>query len=254
MIDTHCHIDLYSNPLEIANECESSGIITIGMTNLPSHFEMGYQHLRSFKKVRLALGLHPLYAPFHNDELPGFIRNIPNTSYIGEVGLDFSSEGQSSKEIQLSSFTRILSELKGLNKILSLHSRKAEKEVLELLIKHKIRYAIFHWYSGPLKLIDEIIKAGYYFSINPAMIKSIQGKKIIDRIPITHLLTESDGPFINFRGKHIKPVDIIHVINYLSKKINVSANSVEQQIEVNFQTLLTNMKGMPLTTNLFQHT
>ena len=92
IIDTHCHIDMYENPLEVALECEQKGVITIGMTNLPSHFELGRPHLLAFKKVRLALGLHPLYAESHKKELPIFLRNISKTSYIGEIGLDFSKD------------------------------------------------------------------------------------------------------------------------------------------------------------------
>jgi len=60
MIDTHCHIDIYNDPMAIALECERNGVVTIAMTNLPSHFEMGYSHLKNLSKVRLALGMHPL--------------------------------------------------------------------------------------------------------------------------------------------------------------------------------------------------
>jgi TatD DNase family protein len=79
------------------------------------------------------------------------------------------------------------------NKIVSLHSRRAEKEVLEVLKRYKIKNAIFHWYSVPLGLIQEIVDSGYYFSINPAMINSPNGRKIIDKVPITSVLTETDG-------------------------------------------------------------
>src|SRR5437773_7605791 len=104
MIDTHCHIDQYPNPILIANECEKKGIITIGMTNLPSHFEIGYRHLLNFKKVRLALGMHPLLAPYETIEFSKFESNLHRTSYIGEVGLDGSKEGASTIEIQTETF------------------------------------------------------------------------------------------------------------------------------------------------------
>ena len=78
---------------------------------------------------------------------------------------------------------------------MSVHSRKAEKEVFELLQEYEIKNVIFHWYSGPLNLIDKIIDAGYYFSINEAMTVSISGRKIINKIPQNRILTESDAPF-----------------------------------------------------------
>jgi TatD DNase family protein len=238
MIDTHCHIDMYNNPLEIAKESERLGIITIGMTNLPSHFELGYEHLLSFTKVRLALGMHPLYAEQHLLELPKFIKNVSNTSYIGEIGLDFSREGIATKDQQLSTFTKILQELKGKHKIISLHSRKAEKQVLQLLIEHRIQNAIFHWYSGPVGLINEIVEAGYYFSVNPAMIKSKSGQEIIKRIPKDYLLTESDGPYIEKEGIPIKPKDVKDVHAYLAGIFNVSELDIQETITRNFRRLL----------------
>lgn len=242
MIDTHCHIDLYDNPLQIAQECERLGIVTIGMTNLPSHFEMGYNHLLSFTKVRLALGMHPLYAESHVKEFPGFVRNISKTSYIGEIGLDFSREGIATKDIQIETFKKILNELKEKKKIISLHSRKAEKEVLFYLANFKIQSAIFHWYTGPVGLINKIIEAGYYFSINPAMIKSKSGQEIIKKIPLKYMLTESDGPFIEHAGKVIRPNDIKIVLNYLSKILEISSQEIEIAINNNFKRIINAIK------------
>lgn len=238
MIDTHCHIDLYSNPLQIANECERLGIVTIGMTNLPSHFELGYKHLFSFKKIRLALGMHPLHADSHERELPIFIRNIDKTSYIGEVGLDFSREGIASKSVQLNTFKYILSAVKEKTKIISLHSRKAEREIFQNLCQSNIKAAIFHWYSGPVSLIKDIAEAGFMFSINPAMIKSKSGQEIIRRIPIANILTESDGPFISIKDKLVKPNDVIIVQEYLSSVWKISGRDIELQIHENFSKLL----------------
>ncbi len=238
MIDTHCHVDLYQNPLHIANESERSGIITIGMTNLPSHFEMGYKHLLGLKNVRLALGMHPLHAESHEKELPQFIKNLSRTSYIGEIGLDFSRDGLPTKDVQLNTFKQILSQLSGKKKILSLHSRKAEKEVLSYLIQHHITAAIFHWYSGSLVLIDQIVSAGFYFSVNPAMIKSKSGQDIISKIPVNHILTESDGPFIEVNGNPAKPKDVALVLNYLAEAKNMTNEEIDTAVKNNFKKLI----------------
>ena len=238
MIDSHCHIDLYDNPLQIVNECERLGIITIGMTNLPSHFKMGARHLLNYRKVRLALGMHPLYAKFHKEEFPIFLECLNQTSYIGEIGLDFSKEGVDTINMQLETFKFIMNAVKDKNKILSIHSRKAEKEVLQLLTENNIQSAIFHWYSGPLTLIDKIVDAGFFFSVNPAMIKSKSGQIIIQRIPRSNILTESDGPFIENNGKPLKPSDLSLVTNYLSTLWNISEKNVQETITDNFRKLL----------------
>jgi len=243
IIDTHCHIDMYPNPIEILQENERLGIKTIAVTHLPSHFEMGYSHLLNVKKIRLALGLHPLLANDFDNEFPIFLKNVDRTSYIGEVGLDFSSEGIKTKEKQIFYLKKILSINSLQNKLISLHSRKAEHEVLDILIENKIPNAIFHWYSGSLATIDKIIQAGYFFSINTAMIKSKSGNLIIKRIPKTRLLTESDGPYIEVNNKNVRSIDVKLIISYLTEFWNESTESVELQINNNFNKLLQRVKN-----------
>lgn len=241
IIDTHCHIDMYPKPIETVNESERLGIITIGMTNLPSHFKMGQPHLKGYNKTRLALGMHPLLAKHHLKEFPLFYECFNKTSYIGEVGLDFSKEGIKTKDLQIDSFKRILETVGSKPKILSIHSRKAEKQVLEMLKENQIRNAIFHWYSGGLNLIDEIIDAGYYLSVNPAMLNSESGQKIIQRIPKQYILTESDGPFIEINKRPAKPKDIESVLIHLSAVYNCKVSDVENIIATNFKALLNQM-------------
>ncbi|MDD2214963.1 MAG: TatD family hydrolase [Bacteroidales bacterium] len=231
MIDVHCHFDMVQNPEKYIANNEQQKIITIGMTNLPSHFSMGFSHVRQYKYIRLALGLHPLLAKEHSNEYLRFKEYVNNTSYIGEVGLDFSREGISTKDIQIKSFEYVLNCIKGQNKIVSLHSRRAEKETLQMLLDNKIENAIFHWYSGLISVLESIVKSGYYFSINSAMTQSENGKKIISKIPKDLILTETDSPYIE--NSNIK---IVHT--YLSNIWNVSEIEVEKKIASNFRKII----------------
>jgi len=242
MLDTHCHIDLYPNPELILNECDKKDFPILSMTNLPSHFERGFPFFQKRKKVRQALGMHPLYAQHHEKEFPKFLNNLSKTSYIGEVGLDFSKEGISTKDIQIDTFSKILKVVSGQKKILSIHSRKAEKEVLDLLIENNIQSAIFHWYSGGLNLIDFIAEAGYYFSVNPAMVKSMSGRKIISKIPRHLLLTETDGPFIDEKNQPIKPGQIQTIVSFFSNEWKMSEEDVKKVIWSNFQNIISRLK------------
>lgn len=242
IIDTHCHYDMFENPLQLIQECEKQKIITMGMTNLPSHFEMGVNHIKGFKYIRLALGLHPLMSDNHSSELIRFQNSINKTSYIGEVGLDFSNEGINTKDKQIESFEFVLNSIKGKNKIVSLHSRKAELEVLMLLKKYNIENAIFHWYSGSLIVLKSIIESGFYFSINTAMITSIAGRKIISAIPINKILTETDSPYVQYLGKPAKPENVKVVIRFLANYYNKSHLDVENQVFENFNKLINKIR------------
>lgn len=242
MIDAHCHIDLYENPQSVLQNCNIEGFTVLSMTNLPSHFEMGLPFFLNSKKIRLALGMHPLFAQYHEAEFSKFESYLPNTSYIGEVGLDFSIEGYNTKEIQLKTFKRILNLVSGKKKILSIHSRRAEKEVLGLLLEHKVKNAIFHWYSGPVYLIEKIVEAGFYFSVNPAMVKSESGNKIIKRVPIERLLTETDGPFVNKNGKALLPGEVDEVIDFLAEIHCKNKEEINEIIKINFNSMLKDIR------------
>ena len=217
IIDTHCHYDMIESPEDYIKNVESTGDVVIGMTNLPSHFDMGFEHVCKYKKVRLALGFHPQLANEHEEELALFAKYIERTSYIGEIGLDFSSRFVSTKEVQIDCLKYILRELQGKNKLISVHSRRAEKELLSLLKEYEIKNVIFHWYSGTLSLIEEIVAEGYYFSINEAMTLSTSGKRIIERIPEDRILTESDAPF-NCRNNIVSALGNIGLEEYLVER------------------------------------
>lgn len=212
IIDTHCHFDMMPNPEAYINEREKAGEIVIGMTNLPSHFAMGVSHVRQYKHIRLALGLHPLLAAENKNEVNGFKRFLGNTSYIGEIGLDFSKEGYATKDGQIDVLRELLIAIRNKRKIVSVHSRRAEKELLALLCEYEIPNVIFHWYSGPVSLIPAILEQGYYFSVNEAMCYSQKGRQIIDAIPRYRLLTETDAPY-NDRCSIPKLLETIGVEN-----------------------------------------
>lgn len=227
IIDTHCHFDMMPNPEGYISAKEKAGDMVIGMTNLPSHFKMGQSHLIGYKHIRLALGLHPLLAAENRKELTLFKRLVDQTSYIGEIGLDFSREGIATKNEQISVLREVLATIKGKKKIVSVHSRNAEIELLDMLCEFDIQNVIFHWYSGPVDLIPSIIERGFYFSINESMCRSKNGQSIIGKIPREKILTETDAPYNN-------RTNIRMVLNQL--------NMSEVDIFYNFNRLLNDIK------------
>jgi len=238
MLDSHCHLDRYSDPPAIAREAEQRDTFIVAVTNLPSHFAIGLPHARAFKRVRLALGLHPLAVADHEKELPRFAELLPQTSFVGEVGLDFSREGQSSKEQQIRSFRFVAEHVCRTPKIVSLHSRGAEATVLDILQEYGIRTAIFHWYSGTLGTLRSAVAGGHYFSVNSAMIASAKGEEIIRRIPRDRLLTETDGPHVLIGKSPACPWDVAGVEGYLASVWRTNVAIARQQVWCNFQKLV----------------
>lgn len=210
IVDTHCHIDMLPSPEKYLKEMECSNVMTVGMTNRPSHYLQGKPHFERLRHSRLAIGFHPQLVSQFDSELELFIECQKSTSYIGEIGLDFSTAYICNKGLQIFALESIFNCISGQKKIISIHSRMAEKEVVEMLCKYNIATPVFHWYSGTLCLIPLIIELGGYFSINEAMTLSEKGRKIISKIPLDRILTESDAPY-NHKNNITEVLKYLHI-------------------------------------------
>lgn len=244
LFDTHCHLDRYSDPLAVATDAEREGVVTFVMTSLPDYFEMGVQHVEPFKRIRLALGLHPLLAAKHKRAIERFRQLVDRTSYIGEVGLDFSREGASTRGEQCEIFGQVLDAVADRPRFLSVHSRRAEKEVLSSLRARGIRRAVFHWYTGPVSVAMEAVAEGHFFSVNPAMLQSTAGAQLIGRLPRDRVLTETDGPYVHIDGRPACPSDVRVVIAYLASVWGEPVAEAAKQVETNVQNILAHLGGV----------
>lgn len=234
-IDTHCHLDLYPDPLKTLEEAPETVVVVA--TELPSRYRLQAVRFRGDRRVRVALGLHPLRAATASAlEASQLIRQLPNTKYVGEVGLDFSTHGKNTKTAQLRIFDRLLAQPSLRHKVMTVHSRGAEAVVIERLRSAGVA-AILHWYSGPLGLIEEALVAGLYFSINPAMLRTEKGRKIIDAIPRDRALTESDGPFAKSYGHPAEPADMRTLVTDLAKVWGTDPSDVRHQVYDNLASL-----------------
>ncbi|HEV7674066.1 MAG TPA: Qat anti-phage system TatD family nuclease QatD [Candidatus Angelobacter sp.] len=238
MVDTHCHLDYYPNPALAAEQAAAAGITVIFVTNTPAAFQRAYPHVRSLRNIRLAIGLHPLHAAESRGEWNRFRELVQQTSYVGEVGLDFSALGVETKLVQIAAFRFVLESIRKLPRFVTIHSRGAETAVLDSLeemIRHPV---VFHWYTGNLSNIDRALSSGHYFSINLSMLASAKGRRIIGRLPPNRVLLESDGPFARVSGRSAVPKDVSQVIVGLGKMWNVSILDAQKQISTNLWDLL----------------
>lgn len=237
-IDAHCHIDAYDKPYETAMSAERSRVLTIAVTNTPSAFEALCPHLQGFRYIRPALGLHPLLADRHEVERKRFARCVPKTSYIGEVGLDFSREGLPTREEQIVSFRFVLEQLRKQPKFISIHSRRAEEMVIDLVEEASITPVVFHWFSGSLTQLERLLANGHLCSINIAMVQSVRGQQTIAHLPRGRVLTETDGPYTKVSGRFSTPADVLLVEKFLAKLWGTSIEEVRNQLLTNLKTVV----------------
>jgi TatD DNase family protein len=237
-IDFHVHIDSYDHPETILRAYEDNKIYAIFVTNLPEIFALHYPKIKNFNYVRLALGFHPQVIAQYEFNKELFDQNIKYTNYIGEVGLDVSSRNKKNVDKQFEAFAYIASHPEVKTKVFSIHSRGADADVLSILKKREIAFAVFHWFTGTPAIINEICDAGYYFSINPKMLYNEKGKIILKSIPPERILFETDGPFIQVHGSLVSPQNIPRAYKDLQNFIGIS--DIRTTIYENFRRLILN--------------
>jgi len=235
MIDAHCHLDMYSDPYGTALLANRSGVLTVSVTQLPSGFEQAYPHVRPLRYIRLAVGLHPLMASEHRRECELFKSCLEKTSYVGEVGLDFSAEGLTTRELQVESFRFVLQHVRQTPKFISIHSRRAERVVLDLLEEAKVSPAVFHWYSGSQIQLQRLLRLGHFCSVNPAMLRSEKGRAIIQSLPQDRLITETDGPYVQIGQRPAVPMDVSLVEEFLVTEWKMPIEEIRYQIKSNLR-------------------
>lgn len=237
-MDAHMHFDLYKDRKTVLNMIEKNKSYTIAMTNLPTLYEKYSKEYLNYKYTKIALGFHPELAYEYSNQIEVFIENCKSTRFIGEVGLDFATNDVKNKNMQVQIFKKIVEECgSDVNKVMSIHSRGASSKVLEIIKDYKGK-AILHWYTGSIADLYSAVDRGYYFSINHQMLKSISGRKIIDKIPIERLLIESDAPFTKGLENKYNLFFINKIYEYLAK-INVQdIELIKKRIKSNFKMIL----------------
>ncbi len=244
MIDFHAHIDLYPEPSTIIKEIERRKMYVLSVTTTPSAWTGTYSIAKHYSRIKTALGLHPQIAHERISELSLFDAFINETDYVGEVGFDGAPEFAKHQTSQLTVLNHILKScINSGGKIISLHSRRAASEVIDILDKHPdAGIPIFHWFTGDKRELQRAIKLGAWFSVGPAMFRSKRSVEMIGVIPRDRILTESDGPFSQINGHSIMPWDVESAVIELSKVWSIDLSDTNKILYSNLRELVGSAK------------
>lgn len=202
LYDTHFHLDLQKDKPKAIETITKNGIYTIAMTNLPDLYQKEVL-LYGQKYIRIALGFHPELVHEYPNKIPLMWKHLAEARYIGEVGLDFTDKSHTKEQIAF--FSELIARCKNdTNKIISIHSREAEKEVIDIIGTDFKFTPILHWYSGTIRNLKIACERGYYFSVNLSMTRTKKFAQMLECIPKDKLLLETDCPFTSNNISHVE--------------------------------------------------
>ncbi len=234
LVDVHTHLDELddlSDALQEAKTAGIKGIIGVGV-NVDSNKKILEIAEENHGYVYPALGYHPWQ--MREDEVEenlSFIReHIDKYIALGEIGLDYKIKVK--KDLQWKVFGELLDIALEHDKPIIVHCRFSYRKALEMVVGKGIKRAVFHWYSGPLDLLEEILNNGYFISATPALTYSPPHQEAIKRAPLERILLETDSP-VSYQGKEARPKDVRISLRGVARLKGVDLKVVAEQTTAN---------------------
>src|SRR3989304_5784963 len=217
LIDAHAHLDKYGEELEAClREIEEHQILTIAVAmDLPS-YQRSLEIADRCDLVLPAFGVHPKRAPVYAARLRQLDNVIEQSPMIGEIGLDFHwVEDAAQYPAQKKVLEYFLAAAREQNKVVNLHTKGAEKEILDL------------------------IDYGAYFTIGVEVFSAENIQAIAREVPAGQLLTETDNPggLEWLRGVVGRPLEVEKVVQVIAALRQSTADAVTKIVYDNFMKL-----------------
>ncbi len=239
IIDTHAHIDQIENwpkALENATQAGVSDIVAVSV-DLDSMRKV-LVLAKTIKEINIhpALGVHPGMV---KDGLPqevfDFIReHIKEAIAVGETGLDYwykwVRDNQEERSKQKDSFDKHLLIAKEFDLPIIIHSRGAWRDCLAMTKQAGVTRALFHWYSGPIDILQQILEAGFYVSTSPIVAYNPQSQQAMLAAQVDRILIETDSPVTykdEEQGSYLsEPKDVVRTLKALSRLKNIEEENL----------------------------
>jgi TatD DNase family protein len=249
LVDAHVHLsdaeyDRHTDDLIV--DAKNSGVVALVSNSMDLHTSIESLKLaeRHPGLVYVALGIHPwnvsvLQANELDETIKLISENAMNKSVVavGEIGLDAKYEKIWDKQLMVFDRMLRLSETLGLPVII--HSRGTTARIVEMLPSYKLKRVLLHWFSYPLSALSEAVSHGYYITEGPPAAYSLGIREVIANVPITNLLTETDGPVKYykppFNAQMTMPSFILSVVEAIAEIKKMRVDDAAEQIAKNFE-------------------
>jgi TatD DNase family protein len=209
LIDGHAHleeIDDLVDPLAQARAVGVEAIVGAGMTIDSDRAILALS--RDYPGyVYPAIGYHPW--EIWGEDVEGTVafidEHLPGCVALGEVGLDYKAKVK--KDLQKEVLSRLLEIAARHGKPVILHCRYSHDRTLEIAREAGLEKGVFHWYTGSIKTLRNILNEGHLISATPALAYSPPHQDAIQYAPLERILLETDSP-VAYQGKTSRPADV----------------------------------------------
>ncbi len=232
LIDCHAHLNEFPDPGPVLRRAASVsvvGVVAVGIDTASSRRIIEISRQYPDTKIAPAIGLYP--DEVTEDEIVSILELIdeyhPELAALGEIGLDYWVRGlrkkapgrEGVKALQQKAFRLQLRKAIRYSLVPIIHSRGAWADALRLVEEEGVKPAVFHWYTGPLEVLERIIAGGHFISATPAAAASPELRAVLAAAPLERIVLETDCPVPRRVGEErvpTEPADVVYSLRALA--------------------------------------
>ncbi|MDH2997511.1 deoxyribonuclease [Pasteurellaceae bacterium LFhippo2] len=203
MIDSHLHLVQYNDQqiTQIISNPNIAGVIAVS-TDFQSLLRLE-QLQQQFPKIHICAGFHPeqpLPTQVEKAQLFNWIaKNHAKLTAIGEVGLPHYLKREN-PNLDYQAYIDLLEEFMLISKRfdlpLNLHIVYDDTQIaLDLLTKHQIQKAHFHWFKASDEMLQKVLATNYLVSITSDILVNPKTQRVAELFPLERIMIETDGPW-----------------------------------------------------------
>ncbi|HEU4469803.1 MAG TPA: TatD family hydrolase [Flavisolibacter sp.] len=238
LIDTHTHI--YLNEFEkdrdeMMKRAQSAGVylMLLPAIDAATHGQMLALEAQ-YEACRAMMGLHPCSVKEDFEQELALVEDwLGKRKFlaVGEIGLDFYWD-KSFVQQQTEAFHRQIGLALRYDLPVSIHSRNATDECIEVIQEYPELRGVFHCFSGTAEQAEKIMAAGFYLGIGGVVtFKNAGLDKVIESKGLSSVILETDAPYlapVPYRGKRNEPAYVKLVAEKLALLCHCSIEEVAE--------------------------
>jgi len=188
---------------------------------------------KKYAHVYATVGVHPHEAKTLNGARFNELRQLCSHEKVvayGEIGLDFHYDF-SAQIIQRHWFKQQLGLVAELDLPVIIHSRNANEEVFDTIVKSPVRRGVIHCFPGDNELAAAYVELGFHIGVGGVITYDKTGmlESAVAAVPLERILLETDAPYLTpvpLRGKRNESHYLFHVAREIAKIKGVSPEEV----------------------------
>ena len=249
MIDSHCHLNALRYTEKTPDldsaivQAKLNGVSRMVSICTALEQKSGLEHIsETYENIYHTIGVHPSEwngMPPDVDTLIAYAQHS-KCKGIGETGLDYYYNDQSSNFEQQYRFLQHLIAANQVNKPVIVHTRNAKMDTLKILQQGQVVNCggVLHCFTEDYLFAKQILDLGMYISFSGILtFKNAQViQEVAKKIPLSSILIETDSPYlapVPVRGKPNFPYNVKYVAEFLAHLRREDIEKVIQQTSDN---------------------